>query len=69
MRNKRNLIGKKFGFLTVIDEAGKGNSSNDRHPYWFCVCICGNIKRVLDTNLIRYKSTSCGKCSKNISNL
>lgn len=56
---KNNLIGQKFGYLTVIEDAGQ---SNDYHTYWACKCICGNIKRVLGTNLTRGKSVSCGKC-------
>ncbi len=68
MRTQRNFIGQKFGYWTVLDEAERGVGGNDRHPYWFCVCVCGNTKRILDTNLVRGLSKSCGKCNKKVSN-
>lgn len=38
--NKANLIGQKFGLLTVIAEYGSRNG----HALWKCQCECGNIK-------------------------
>lgn len=56
MRGKKaNLIGKKFGRLTVIKLAYiKGNT------YWKCKCDCGNYKITRGTHLITKRTTSCG---------
>ena len=51
-----NLIGKKFGLLTVVERSGSkyGNAA------WLCQCDCGNTKivdsRSLKNNLVK----SCG---------
>lgn len=55
-RVKRNLIGQKFGRLTVVEQ-----DSNDL-KYWYCICDCGSgiIKRVYENNLLKGKTQSCG---------
>lgn len=58
---KINLIGKKIGKLTIIENAG---ITSDRHALWACQCVCGNITKVLGTNLKRGFTKSCGKCCK-----
>lgn len=50
---KDNLIGKTFGFLTVIDKAERPN-------YWICKCKCGTVKEVFRGNLIDGNTKSCG---------
>lgn len=57
----RDLHGQRFGRLIV----------QSRVPHekgvpvtWFCVCDCGNFKRVLSTNLVRGLTTSCGCAQK-----
>lgn len=50
---KDNLIGKTFGYLTVIEKSNKAN-------YWICQCKCGTIKEVFRGNLIEGKIKSCG---------
>lgn len=51
-----NLMGQRFGQLTVIADIG---SKNNKH-YWLCQCDCGNKKEVPGTYL-RYGITkSCG---------
>lgn len=53
---KRNLIGQKFGRLTVI-------SQDTNYPrYWYCVCECGSnvIKKVDEQNLLKGATQSCG---------
>lgn len=52
-----NMIGKKYGRLTVIEFAGidKNHSAT-----WKCLCECGETK-ILDGRLLRYgKVKSCG---------
>ena len=51
-----NLIGRKFGKLTVIASAGK----RKQHSIWECCCECGG-KKVARTNpLLSGRIRSCG---------
>lgn len=61
MGNKLELLGKKFGRLTVIQEYGKDKNGK---VLWECQCDCGNKTVSLGSNLVRGKSLSCG-CLKN----
>ena len=62
-KNKLNLIGKKFGKLTVIrlscDDICGGTS-------WVCLCDCGNETTITRASLTSGNSKSCG-CSKKLS--
>lgn len=51
-KNKRELIGKKFGQLKVLNKCEKG--------YWECLCDCGKIKIVHGDHLVRGSTKSCG---------
>ena len=55
---KLNLLGKRFGMLTVINEAPK----QGRWSCWLCKCDCGKEKIVKTDNLVRGFTKSCG-CS------
>lgn len=52
----KNEIGKVYGRLTVLEEAGRQN----RKVIWKCRCECGNIKNVVGTDLRNGKVISCG---------
>ena len=52
-----NLIGKRFGLLTVKERVG--SDSNGR-VQWFCLCDCGNTKIVSSNNLQSGDTKSCG---------
>lgn len=52
----KNLTGRKFGELTVIERAPTRKGAT----YWKCVCSCGNETTVASTNLLRGKTMSCG---------
>ena len=56
-----NLIGKKFGKLTVLEKAPSRNGKT----YWVCQCECGNIKEVQGAHLTFGSIKSCGnkECS------
>ena len=58
-----NLIGKKFGRLTVI-ELDKAKSYN--RPYWICKCECGNTKSIYHYSLTSGATKSCGCLNKEI---
>ena len=55
-----NLIGNKYGLLTVIDIDSSIDSSN---TYWICKCDCGNTVSVRGTSLKSGHTKSCG-CSR-----
>lgn len=56
-----NLIGKKFGKLTVIKYCG---TNKCRQSTWLCRCGCGKEKIIVGRNLVVGDTKSCG-CLKN----
>ena len=56
-RVKANLIGKKFGRLTVVEEVGRNKWGG---VIWRCQCDCGNITETLSKYLLNGDTTSCG---------
>ena len=66
MAKIKDLVGKKFGRLTVVSlssERGNGNQVK-----WNCICDCGNTHTVTAECLSNGKSKSCG-CLKIEANL
>lgn len=57
MSKLKDLKGKKFGRLLVIDRA---DNYKDGRTKWKCQCDCGNIIDVMSTNLLRGNTKSCG---------
>lgn len=56
-----NLIGQKFGRLTVIKKAGINIAkSGFKTPLWLCECECGNKKIIRQPKLIGNYTKSCG---------
>lgn len=53
----RDLIGKKFGRLTVIKLTDKRFHS---YAIWECLCDCGNLRSVSSQGLISGHTKSCG---------
>lgn len=53
---KLDLTDQRFGKLTVLHELEKVKYSR----YWLCRCDCGKETRVLQGNLRRGLSNSCG---------
>ena len=54
-----NLIGEKFGRLTVI-ELDKTKSDEIKKAVWVCKCECGNLVSVRAYSLKRNQTKSCG---------
>ncbi len=54
---KKNLIGMKFGSLTVIKEVG---SNKDGRALWLCRCDCGE-ERIAAGKDLEKKVTRCPK--------
>lgn len=61
MGNLVNLVGKRFGMLTVVKRDGK-NSCN--HVTWECVCDCGETSIATGNNLRAGHTNSCGCLKK-----
>lgn len=62
-KEKENLIGKKFGRLTVISESFRGfakKTSRQSRTYANVKCECGKTKRVQIYYLKNKHTTSCG---------
>lgn len=55
--NKNNLVGKRFGKLTVISENGRSNHGD---KIWLCRCDCGKITTSYTSILNRGYKMSCG---------
>ena len=54
---KIEMIGKKFGMLTVVEETEKDNKG---HLMYKCECECGVLKNIHGTHLRAAKTISCG---------
>lgn len=58
---KLDLTGKRFGMLTVVDEAEPYVSPRGhRKAMWNCECDCGNTCVVMGSHLTTGHSMSCG---------
>ena len=55
--NRHNLLGKRFGYLTVVERYGNDSYGN---IVWKCECDCGNIQLNTSNNLVQGKTLSCG---------
>jgi predicted XRE-type DNA-binding protein len=53
---KKDLVGKKFGKLTVARYLGSKNKRSN----WECLCDCGKVKEVLSKHLLTGGTSSCG---------
>ena len=51
----KNLEGKKFGLLLVIQRAGSRNGA-----LWMCLCECGRVTRAMGSALRNGSVASCG---------
>jgi len=52
-----NLVGQRFGRLTVIEEVER---TKGMHVAWLCKCDCGNESIVMGDNLRSGRTKSCG---------
>ncbi len=61
-RSRKNLIGQKFGKLTVAEFS----YVRDEASYWLCKCNCGNECIVVCRSLTSNNTKSCGCLHKEI---
>jgi hypothetical protein len=52
-----DLIGQKFGRLTVVE---RSNKKQNRKSHWICTCECGVEKTIVGGDLRSGRTTSCG---------
>jgi hypothetical protein len=52
-----DLIGQRFGHLTVLQDSGE---RSHRNVVWTCKCDCGNIKNIPSPRLKTGHAKSCG---------
>ena len=62
MKKVIDMVGRRFGRLTVIEEAGRKR----KEVTWKCKCDCGNETLVRSSNLLNGTTTSCGCVRKEI---
>ena len=60
--NSSNLIGQKFGRLTVIERSS--TNGHGGQTVWICKCDCGKIATVLSDHLKTGHTRSCGCLQK-----
>jgi hypothetical protein len=60
--NKINLIGKTFGKIKIISDAGYDDRYNRKRRIWLGKCECGIEKTFFQECLMRGDTTACGKC-------
>ena len=67
---KTDLVGKRFGTLTVLEYSDKRGSRGSRTvPLWMCRCDCGEITYKATDTLNGRNHVMCAKCaSKNATN-
>jgi hypothetical protein len=53
-----DLIGRKFGKLTVIEKSSERTKNNS--ILWLCKCDCGNLHKAVQGNLLKGSAKSCG---------
>lgn len=58
-----NILGKRYGRLTVISFVGVRNHL----AYWLCECDCGTILEVAGNSLRTGNTSSCGCLAKELS--
>lgn len=62
-KKRINLVGQKFGMLTVLSEAAPRprRKENGCRRMWYCRCDCGKTKTIMQVNLTSQDGTrSCG---------
>lgn len=64
-----NIIGKKFGRLTIIDDMGVLIKGKAKCHYVKCKCECGNIKVVRLPDIKSHKTCSCGCFQKELNSM
>ena len=62
---KIDIVGKRFGSLTVLDDCFRRTENNRSRLYFKCRCDCGSEKYYEKSYLLRRKAASCESCCEN----
>ena len=62
--NIKDLIGRRFERLIVVERGKTVNFNGGTRVYWKCECDCGNKKEVRGSHLTSNKIRSCGCLEK-----
>lgn len=62
-RNRKDMIGKRFGKLVVVKDTGE-RSQTYRSIRWECVCDCGKKTIAPTGHLVSRHTKSCGHCNE-----
>jgi len=65
-KNLVDMIGKRFGLLTVIDRDKTERKGSE--AYWICRCECGRVKSINGCSLRKGATKSCGSGLHKIGN-
>ena len=60
MEYKIDLVGQRYGKLTVLSFAGRRPSGKQKKTVWLCRCDCGNEKIIVGAEMKNGHTTSCG---------
>ena len=61
VKTREDITGKKYGFLTVIEQIDDYIDKKGIHyARWKCKCDCGNYKEVIGNSLRQGNVKSCG---------
>lgn len=64
--NFKDLTGQRFGKLVVLNRCeDKITNDGNKNVQYLCQCDCGNITKVLASNLRNGNTQSCGFCGSN----
>lgn len=63
-----NLLGRRFGRLTVIEKDKNYTCGGQQHCVWICACDCGNTISIRASSLLSGHTKSCG-CLQNESRI
>jgi len=66
MKTITDIVGNKYGRLTVIASAGYSSNSNAK-PQWLCKCDCGNEYVGIGVALKNGNTASCGCLRRDVS--
>ena len=61
MAVKMQMIGRRFGKFTVIEET-KNENSKSKNKFYKCECACGNTETIVGTRLRNGIKIQCVKC-------
>jgi hypothetical protein len=60
MGQVKDMIGQRFGRLTVLYRNGVRRRGDSNVAAWLCRCDCGRMKTITGNNMRRGDSQSCG---------